>query len=169
LSIYFLILILQNIILQNIIVIDIMSDNLRLKNQLCFPLYALSRQITSLYRPLLDKLGLTYPQYLVLMVLWEFNQLNIKQLGEMLFLDTGTLTPLLKRMEIRGLLVRKRSAIDERIVDIIITQEGKDLEKEAEVIPFAIKEGLGMDDEEIKNFRDQLNSILKVITDKGTD
>ncbi|MDR2956367.1 MAG: MarR family transcriptional regulator [Prevotella sp.] len=146
-----------------------MSDNLRLKNQLCFPLYALSRQITSLYRPLLDKLGLTYPQYLVLMVLWEFNQLNIKQLGEMLFLDTGTLTPLLKRMEIRGLLVRKRSAIDERIVDIIITQEGKDLEKEAEVIPFAIKEGLGMDDEEIKNFRDQLNSILKVITDKGTD
>ncbi len=91
-----------------------MSEYLRLDNQLCFPLYALSRQITNIYRPMLEKLGLTYPQYLVMMVLWEEKTASVKSLGERLWLDSGTLTPLLKRMEASGLIRRERSSDDER-------------------------------------------------------
>lgn len=140
-----------------------MSEDLKLSNQLCFPTYALSRQITNIYRPHLDKLGLTYPQYLVLMVLWEYQEMTIKRLGELLWLDTGTLTPLLKRMEANGLLVRKRSEEDERVVNVFITSKGQGLEKDAKSIPAAIKEELKMTDDEIKELRDQLKSILSVI------
>ena len=87
-----------------------MNDSLKLNNQLCFPIYALSRQVTAIYRPYLDKIGLTYPQYLVIMVLWEYKTVTVKQLGELLWLDSGTLTPLLKRMEANGFLIRKRSS-----------------------------------------------------------
>lgn len=141
-----------------------MSEDLKLSNQLCFPTYALSRQITNIYRPHLDKLGLTYPQYLVLMVLWEHQEITIKRLGELLWLDSGTLTPLLKRMEANGLLVRKRSEDDERVVNISITAKGNVLEKDAKGIPAAIKEELKMTDDEIIGLRDQLKSILSVIT-----
>ena len=101
-----------------------MSEDLKLENQLCFPIYALSRQITALYRIHLKKLGLTYPQYLVLMVLWEHNLVTVKKLGELLWLDSGTLTPLLKRMEANDLLIRKRCSQDERIENIMITNKG---------------------------------------------
>lgn len=140
-----------------------MFDDLKLDNQLCFPTYALSRQITNIYRPHLEKLGLTYPQYLVLMVLWEFKQVTIKCLGELLWLDTGTLTPLLKRMEANELLLRKRSEDDERVVNISITTKGEILEKEAQVIPAKIQEELKMTDREVKELRENLKSILSTI------
>ncbi|MBK5721857.1 MarR family transcriptional regulator [Dysgonomonas sp. Marseille-P4677] len=139
-----------------------MKENLKLENQLCFPIYALSRQITALYRPYLDKLGLTYPQYLVLMVLWEHNSATVKRLGELLFLDSGTLTPLLKRMEANRLLKRNRSDEDERVVEISITEKGKSLEKEAEVIPPMMKQHLDMTDQELEQMREQINKILAV-------
>jgi len=143
-----------------------MQDNLKLENQLCFPLYALSRQVTTLYRPHLEKLGLTYPQYLVMMVLWEHWSVTVKLLGELLCLDSGTLTPLLKRMEANNLLVRKRSSEDERVVNITITDKGQKLEAEAESIPGNIKLGLGMTDGQITKLRKQLKEILnKTIID----
>lgn len=137
-----------------------MSEYLKLENQLCFPLYALSRQITNMYRPLLDNLGLTYPQYLVLMVLWDEKKANVKHLGEKLWLDSGTLTPLLKRMEANGLLVRERSSTDERLVEITLTEKGMDLEKQAEIIPAEIKCKIKMEDDEIKSLRNYLKKIL---------
>lgn len=137
-----------------------MNEALKLENQLCFRVYALSRQITALYRPYLDKLGLTYPQYLVLMVLWEHREVTVKRLGELLWLDSGTLTPLLKRMETNGLLSRKRSVDDERVVDIIISDKGKALEQAAESIPPAMKEALETDDEQLLRLREQLKILL---------
>jgi len=141
-----------------------MLSDLKLDNQLCFPIYALSRQITALYRPYLDKLGITYPQYLVLMVLWEEQSVTVKKLGELLWLDSGTLTPLLKRMEVNGLLIRKRSTQDERIVNILITDKGKKIERSAEAIPPAIKEQLKMNDEQLIKLREQLKAILSITT-----
>ena len=143
-----------------------MRDELKLNNQLCFPIYALSRQITNLYRPLLDKLGLTYPQYLVLMILWENKSVTVKQLGELLLLDSGTLTPLLKRMEVNGLLIRKRSLEDERIVDISITDKGEGMGKMVEHIPSKLKEQLQMTDRQLINLREQICSILCTIKNK---
>ena len=139
-----------------------MKENLKLENQLCFPIYALSRQITALYRPYLDKLGLTYPQYLVLMVLWEQKSATVKKLGELLLLDSGTLTPLLKRMEVNKLLKRNRSDEDERVVEISITEKGKALEKEAEAIPPLMKQHLKMTDEQLEQMREQINKILAI-------
>lgn len=141
-----------------------MQNKLKLNNQLCFPLYALSRQITNLYRPLLDKLGITYPQYLVLMVLWEYKSVTVKQLGKLLWLDSGTLTPLLKRMEASGLLVRQRSADDERIVHAIITDKGLEMERLAGFIPSALKDQLQMTNEQLVKLRQQLCDILLTIT-----
>ena len=137
-----------------------MSDYLKLENQLCFPIYALSRQITNMYRPMLDELGLTYPQYLVLMVLWEEKKVNVKQLGEKLWLDSGTLTPLLKRMEANGWLTRERSSKDERSVEIALTDKGLLLEQKAEKIPQEIKCKMKMDDQEIASLRNYLKKIL---------
>lgn len=139
-----------------------MREDLKLSNQLCFPVYALSRQVTTIYRPHLDKLGLTYPQYLVLMVLWEHRAITVKQLGEILFLDSGTLTPLLKRMEINGLLRRSRSSKDERVVDIVITEKGEKLQEEAAHIPCIIKQALSITDTQLIELRKQLNNLLAI-------
>lgn len=141
-----------------------MIDYLKLENQVCFPIYALSRQITALYRPHLDKLGLTYPQYLVMMVLWEHKTKTVKELGEILFLDSGTLTPLLKRMEITGLVNRKRSESDERIVNIDITEKGIQLKKQAEDIPLKIKGQLQADDDQLLRLRNQLKKMIDSAT-----
>lgn len=138
-----------------------MTDYLKLENQLCFPLYALSRQITALYRPYLEKLGLTYPQYLVLMVLWEHRSKSVKDIGELLFLDSGTLTPLLKRMEKSELVERKRSGSDERVVYITITEKGLDLKKEAADIPLKIKEHLQTDDPQLMQLKQQLHLMIE--------
>lgn len=135
-------------------------DYLKLENQVCFPLYALSRQITALYRPELDKLGITYPQYLVLMVLWEHHKQTVKELGDTLFLDSGTLTPLLKRMESFGLVERKRSNIDERIVNITITTKGLHLKEKATHIPIIIKDKLQADDQQLSRLKAQLEVMI---------
>lgn len=113
-----------------------MSDNsLKLENQLCFRFYAATRLIVKAYQPHLDKLGLTYPQYLVMLVLWEYNTVPVKAIAKHLMLETNTLTPLLKRMEKNGLIERNRSKTDERSVNIHITEKGLVLKNEAQEIP----------------------------------
>ena len=111
------------------------EGRLHLDNQLCFALYAASRAMTQAYRPALDRLGLTYPQYLVLLVLWEQDDLSLKELGARLMLDSGTLTPLLKRLESRGFLRRVRDAEDERRTRLRLTNDGLGLRAEAHVVP----------------------------------
>ena len=111
------------------------DDVLRLDRQVCFPLYAASNLITRLYRPLLDALGLTYPQYLVMMVLWEKSPCTVGEVGEQLHLETGTLTPLLKRMEANGILSRQRDSADERRVVVSLTRAGDALRKAAAKVP----------------------------------
>lgn len=137
-------------------------DILKLENQLCFPVYALSRHITSLYRPHLEAIGLTYPQYLVMMVLWEHQQVTVKELGQKLWLDSGTLTPLLKRMAENGLLTRKRAEQDERVVNINITEKGENLKQEAASIPEKLFKELATDEEQFFLLQKQINQILSV-------
>ena len=113
-----------------------MSGQLNLENQLCFRLYKLNKSLTKLYAPLLKELGLTYPQYLVMLVMWQSNKaISIKEIGEQLELDTGTLSPLLKRMEKLDLVKRTRSALDERLVFIELTSHGKHIKVKAKLIP----------------------------------
>jgi DNA-binding MarR family transcriptional regulator len=112
--------------------------SLRLDDQLCFPLYAAARAIQQHYRPLLKKLGLTYPQYLVMLVLWEADGLSVSGIGTRLHLDSGTLTPLLKRMATANLVERRRSEEDERVVTIHLTDRGHALQSEAEDVPVAL-------------------------------
>ncbi|MGV3527234.1 MAG: MarR family winged helix-turn-helix transcriptional regulator [Candidatus Sericytochromatia bacterium] len=118
---------------------------LLLEQQLCFALYHASRAFTRAYAPLLEPLGLTYPQYLVMLVLWEVQEATVKQLGERLALDSGTLTPLLKRLEQRGLLTRQRDTADERVVRIALTPAGEALRAEAEPIPMELVCRTGFD------------------------
>lgn len=114
------------------------SAMLKLDKQLCFALYSTSLAMTRLYKPLLDAMGITYPQYLALLVLWEHDGLTVSALGEQLFLDSGTLTPLLKRMETAGLITRLRAAQDERRVHITLTAAGQQLKAQAASIPACI-------------------------------
>jgi DNA-binding MarR family transcriptional regulator len=137
-----------------------MSDHLRLDQQLCFPLYAAARAMMQAYQPLLTKLGLTYPQYLVLMVLWEDDGLSVKELGERLYLDSGTLTPLLKRLAEAGLVRRTRAAHDERVVEVFLTGPGKRLEKRAENVPGEIFCKLGVPLEKVRRLRDDVKVLF---------
>lgn len=116
-------------------------EQLLLKNQLCFPMYACSRKIVGSYTPYLKPLGLTYTQYIVMMVMWEKESVNVGQLGEILYLDAGTLTPLLKRLENAGYVTRQRSKEDERITIISITTEGEALKEKCRDIPAKMTEG----------------------------
>lgn len=111
------------------------DDHLGLDEQLCFALYAASRAMTRIYGPLLEPLGITYPQYLVMLALWEENGASVKRIGERLMLDSGTLTPLLKRLEAQGLVARRRSTEDERVVHIDLTSAGKALRAKAKQVP----------------------------------
>lgn len=113
-------------------------DALKLRNQLCFPLYACSKEVVRRYKPFLDEIDLTYTQYITMMVLWEQQKLSVKELGEYLFLDSGTLTPLLKTLESKGLVRRYRSSEDERVLFAEITEEGMKLRDKAVEIPFKI-------------------------------
>ncbi len=140
-----------------------MEDLLKISNQLCFPIYALSKEITNQYRPLLEKLDLTYPQYLVLMVLWEHQKLNVCEIGKILRLDSGTLTPLLKRLEVKQIVKRERSKQDERIVDVSLTEKGIALEEDAVCIPVQLMEKVQLSAEEILQFKTIINKILNTI------
>ncbi len=110
-------------------------DGLKLENQICFPLYACAKEIVRKYKPFLDELDLTYTQYITMMVLWEEKQINVKDLGNKIFLDSGTLTPLLKKLEAKGYILRERSKEDERSLIISITDKGEQLKEEAVLIP----------------------------------
>lgn len=134
-----------------------------LEDQLCFLLYASSREMTKKYKPLLDKLELTYPQYLVLLLLWEQDTLTVKKLGELLALDSGTLTPMLKRMEQNGLIVRERSTEDERSVMIKLTEKGLGLQEEACFIPDRISAMSGEDKKVVEDLKASLLQLLKTL------
>ncbi len=125
-----------------------MEESLKLKNQLCFPLYACSKELIKRYKPLLDKLDLTYTQYIAMMVLWEYGSINVKNLGDMLYLDSGTLTPLLKKLESKGYITRNRDTADERNLIISITDSGKKLKNEAMGVPSEISKCVCLTKEE---------------------
>ncbi|MCX3063326.1 MarR family winged helix-turn-helix transcriptional regulator [Streptomyces beihaiensis] len=141
-----------------------MSDTyLRLDRQICFSLNAASRAFGSVYRVLLKDLGLTYPQYLVMLVLWEDGELPVKRLGERLRLDSGTLSPLLKRLEANGLVRRERSARDERSVNVALTEEGAALKERAAEVPRRIAAATGFDLAEIDDLRARLNQLTEAL------
>ncbi|MDT3424501.1 DNA-binding MarR family transcriptional regulator [Paenibacillus forsythiae] len=133
---------------------------LLLENQLCFTIYACSREITKLYQPFLDELGVTYSQYLVMLVLWEQGQCTVKDIGAALYLDSGTLTPLLKRLQAAGLIIRERSHEDERKVLISPTDEGWALQDRAKEVPGVMAEGMAMSKEEFGDLLLQFRSLL---------
>lgn len=139
-----------------------MSDNkLNIDNALCFSLYAASRMMTGLYRPLLIDLGITYPQFLVMVLLWNKDHQSLKEIGDRLYLDSGTLTPLVKRLEKDLLIKRTRSHEDERMLLISLTNKGKKLQMKAKDIPMKLYCQLGLNDQEFLNLRDSLNSWIK--------
>lgn len=135
-------------------------DMLKLERQLCFPLYACARKVVNLYSPYLKPLGITYTQYLVFLVLWEEAKITVGELGQKLYLDNGTLTPLLKKMETAGLITRSRSKVDERVVEVKLTQEGKKLREQAKDIPLRIKECLALSTDEAQTLYQTLYSVL---------
>ena len=137
-------------------------EALKLKKQLCFPLYACSREVIKQYKPYLDELDLTYTQYIAMMVLWERKQANVKELGECLYLDSGTLTPLLKKMEAKGLVTRSRSDKDERNLIVRITDKGMDLREKAVGIPKKIAKRTNLTPEEAKTLYGLLFKVLQV-------
>jgi DNA-binding MarR family transcriptional regulator len=144
-------------------------DQLKLENQLCFPVYAASRLITREYQPYLDKLGITYPQYLVLLVLWEAKTITVNEIANKLLLNTNTITPLLKRMEKLNLIVRSRSADDERKVIIKLTAKGENMKNKAAKIPEELSRGLineAMSVQELILLKDNLNSIINYLKNK---
>ncbi|WP_044338213.1 MarR family winged helix-turn-helix transcriptional regulator [Rossellomorea aquimaris] len=137
-----------------------MKNPLLLENQICFKIYTAEREITKLYRGLLEEIGVTYPQYLALLVLWEDGTVSVKELGRKLFLDSGTLTPMLKRMEANGLVERHRSVKDERSVQISLTQKGEAVKEKAACVPTRLLERLEMDGEELESLDQTLMTIL---------
>ncbi|MCG6187040.1 MarR family winged helix-turn-helix transcriptional regulator [Maribellus maritimus] len=144
-------------------------EQLKLENQLCFPVYAASRLITREYQPYLDKLGITYPQYLVLMVLWENDGLTVNDISQKLILNTNTITPLLKRMETMGIIVRKRSETDERKVMITLTEKGVAMRDEAAEIPEKLVSALlsiNLTLNDLIDLKAKLHVIIDYLSDK---
>lgn len=137
------------------------DDALKLQNQLCFPLYALSKGIIKSYTPLLDELHLTYTQYLVMMVMWENKTINVKAIGDKLYLDSGTLTPLLKKLEVQRLITRQRDTSDERSVIIQITESGLALKEKASDIPAKIGSMFNLSEEELMQLYIIIHKLLK--------
>src|SRR5262249_11727859 len=146
------------------------KGSLLLDEQLCFALYAASRAVTQRYRPLLEKLGLTYPQYLVMLVLWERSgAITVRELADELQLDYGTLSPLLKRLAAAGLVERHRRSEDERSVEITLTQRGKTLKRKATDIPQLIVDAYKLDAHEFASLRNGLRELAESVTGKDFD
>ena len=139
-------------------------DALKLENQLCFPLYVCSKEIVKRYKPFLDEIGLTYTQYITMMAMWENEELSVKELGELLFLDSGTLTPVLKTLEKKGLLLRKRSQADERILLVTLTKNGKNLKDKAIEIPLKMQGCLSINEKDAKELYRILHSLMDNIS-----
>ncbi|WP_096200710.1 MarR family winged helix-turn-helix transcriptional regulator [Bacillus sp. FJAT-45350] len=136
------------------------EEILKLENQLCFTIYACSREITKLYKPLLEPLGLTYPQYLAMLVLWEHSEISVKEMGVLLYLDSGTLTPMLKRMEENELIVRKRLSSDERVVIVSLTSKGEKLRESACNIPELLMKKATTDGTDVHTLQSRLQEML---------
>ena len=137
---------------------------LRLDNQLCFPLWAAAKEVVRRYAPMLDELGITYTQYICLMALWEKDEIGVRELGSRLYLDSGTLTPLLKKLEAKGLVRRSRSEADERAIVIRLTEEGRSLKGRAATVPLRIAGCFDLEPEEAV----QLVSLLRKVLDGPT-
>ena len=142
---------------------DSKYDSLKLSNQLCFPLYACAKEIVRRYKPLLDELDLTYTQYIAMMVLWECRTTNVKDLGTRLFLDSGTLTPLLKKLEAKGYLTRARSSVDERNLVVSVTQEGMRLRDRALSVPIGMGSCVRLEPEEAASLYQLLYKTLNTL------
>lgn len=138
-----------------------MTPSLKLENQLCFPLYTASRLVVQAYTPLLKSLNLTYPQYLVLLILWEKDGISVGQITARLYLDTNTVTPLLKRMESEGWLFRERSKSDERKVEVRLTEKGREAEKKAVEIPNQLVQGLTCSSETLQELKTLLDKLIQ--------
>ena len=136
---------------------------LKLSKQLCFPLYACSREMIKLYKPFLDELGLTYTQYITLMVLWEHKAMTVKALGQELYLDSGTLTPLLKKLEEKGLVTRRRSDLDERNLIVTITELGESMRDQALHIPAEMTKCINLPKEDIRDLYRMLHQLLEFV------
>ena len=142
-------------------------DPLLLDNQLCYALYAAAHRMTKSYRPMLERMGLTYPQYLVLLVLWETDGVTVSEIGRRLRLDSGTLTPVLKRLENAGFLVRNRRRSDEREVEIALTVKGRGLRAEATAVRESVMCQLNMSEPEVQAMRADLNALIANLSAAG--
>ncbi len=136
-------------------------ERLRLKNQICFPLYACSKEVVRKYKPFLDKLDLTYTQYITMMVMWEYKSISVKDLGELLYLDSGTLTPVLKILEKKNYVTRQRSSEDERVLIVSVTPEGVALQKRAVKIPEQMSSCMNLSQEEAVQLYKLLYKLLE--------
>ena len=141
-------------------------DCLKLNNQICFPLYACSKEIIRRYKPFLDKVDLTYTQYITMMALWENESMNVRELGSRLFLDSGTLTPLLKKLENKGYIKRSRSKEDERNLIVTLTDKGWELREEMLSIPRSMASCVDLDPQEAADLYRLLYKVLGVQTEK---
>ena len=140
------------------------ADPLQLEQQVCFALSVAARNVVALYRPLLEPMGLTHPQYLVMLALWQHETLSVKELSRLLQLDPGTLSPLLKRLEAAALIARRRAAHDERLLQVTLTAAGRALRADAERIPPAVVERLGMPVEELLSLHAALTQVIAKTT-----
>ena len=139
------------------------DDTLALEAQVCFALVVAARSVLSIYRPILEPMGLTHPQYLVMLALWEQEPLSVKELSSLLQLDPGTLSPLLKRLESAGLLTRQRSTADERLLSVTLTRKGVELRDQAVKIPPAVVAKLGMPVDEIRRLQSALGRVIAAV------
>lgn len=138
-------------------------DSLKLENQLCFPLYACAKEVVKKYKPFLDELDITYTQYIAMMVMWEHTKMNVKELGEYLFLDSGTLTPLLKTLEKKGLVTRARSKEDERNLVVCVTEKGMALRDKALEVPKKVAGCIQLDEADAKELYILLHKLMKQV------
>jgi len=139
---------------------------LKLENQICFPLYAASREVIKKYRPYLDELNLTYTQYIAMMVFWEEKKLSVKELGQKLFLDSGTLTPVLKSLEAKGYVLRCRSKEDERVLEVAITEKGEQLKEQAITVPQSVAGCIKLDSQEAMQLYQLLYKVLHILNEE---
>lgn len=157
---------LNKITYENGVTKDAMSDKyevLKLKNQLCFPLYVCSKEIVKRYKPFLEEIDLTYTQYITMMVLWEYKEMNVKELGSHLFLDSGTLTPVLKKLEQKEYITRSRDEKDERVLNVAITDKGEKLKETAVEIPMKIGGCIPLPPEDAMKLYEILHKMLVVL------
>lgn len=135
-------------------------DALKIENQLCFPLYACAKEVVRKYKPYLDEIDLTYTQYITMMIMWDKKEINVKSLGECLYLDSGTLTPLLKKLEAKGFITRERCSTDERSIIVKITEEGETLKEKAISVPASVSGCIDLSSEDASQLYRILYKIL---------